>query len=331
MSEVQTISILKEEVPCSSERRSIHELRYFPSNPRVNSKLQEEESLPDDYEEKQNIIQNKMWQESSVKNLIPDIKLQGGVMEPILVMYSTKEVIEGNSRLAALRQLNDKDPNDERWQTIPCQVVTITQDQIDAYLHQIHVKGKTPWLKYAKAHTAYKRIVVEDANIEAYAEIVGETVAELEKQINIINAMRENHDRDRFNFSYYETMLRNKKIKDACDSKPFVKDALLKEIKKQDKSFTALDMRNKLPAILVKKKILKKFTCGEETLDESYQQAKPSDPLKKIKSAIAQIKSIEITDISSLEKTELNKITLEIKGCKQSIDRLKKMLEQQQS
>ena len=59
-------------------------------------------------EEQQDIIFNKLLKEPSVKNLIPEIKRHGGLMDPILVRRDTMEVIEGNSRLAVYRQLDQK-------------------------------------------------------------------------------------------------------------------------------------------------------------------------------------------------------------------------------
>ena len=78
-------------------------------------------------------------------------------MEPILVRHDTKEVIEGNSRLAVYRIL-DKKRQEGEWDLIPCNIVSsLTDDQQAAFLNQIHVKGKTRWSRYEKANFAYVR------------------------------------------------------------------------------------------------------------------------------------------------------------------------------
>ena len=46
----------------------------------------------------------RLLQEPSVKNLIPEIRRDGGLQDPITVRHDTWQVIEGNSRLAAYRK-----------------------------------------------------------------------------------------------------------------------------------------------------------------------------------------------------------------------------------
>ena len=96
--------------------------------------------------ERQEIIFEALKKNSSVKNLISDIKRHKGLMEPILVRCDTNAVIEGNSRLAAYKIFIHEQESDEKWREIPCKLVSkLTYEQQTAYLSQIHIKGKTPW------------------------------------------------------------------------------------------------------------------------------------------------------------------------------------------
>ena len=74
-----------------------------------------------------------------------------------MVRHDTMEVIEGNSRLAAYKKLYDAEEEErDQWEFILCQIVSsLTKEQLAAYLHQLHVKGKTNWTAYEKANFAY--------------------------------------------------------------------------------------------------------------------------------------------------------------------------------
>lgn len=152
-----SITILGKEISYVSEQKDIHELHFYEENPRVYSKLQENPFF-ENAEDKQRFVQKQMEKETSVKKLIEEIKRQGGILEPIVVLYPSK-VLEGNSRLAALRKLNKDEPYEEKWQTVPCRLLNnLAEEEIDAYLHQIHVQGKTEWSPYEKAYKTYKRV-----------------------------------------------------------------------------------------------------------------------------------------------------------------------------
>ena len=119
-----TIAIMGEDVPARYEQVSIDQLHFLPDNPRVYAAIREMEDFADlTPDEKQIRIYERLLQEPSVKNLIPEIKRDGGLQDPIIVRHDTRQVIEGNSRLAAYRKLRD-DTNDDRWDLhpLPCRI-----------------------------------------------------------------------------------------------------------------------------------------------------------------------------------------------------------------
>ena len=326
------ITILGEEIPTDEKEIDINELRFYVDNPRIYSKLQGNTLFSDlKYDaEKQDYIQKEMWKEQSFKNLIPEIRKNNGLISPILVEYTNYEVIEGNSRLAAYRKLHQEDPTDTKWHKIRCYVVSnLTSDQIDAYLHVEHVKGKTEWTAYDKAHMAYKRIILDKKPLDEYAKIVGESEREIQKRIDTIQLMRDNDDKTKDHWSYYNVLVRNKIISEACKDTTETKKFLLEEIKNQkggQESFEALELRDKFPAILSKPKILKKLMNRSLNFHDAYDRAKSSKPLDHARSAKISIESIELTDLKKLTKPELNPLSLEVKKCRQGILRLEKMI-----
>jgi len=257
---------LGEKIPVKHESIPIETLKYLLSNPRVHSALHGHgHKLPDDADEQQTLIHKQLLLESSVKKLIPLIRKTGGLSEPIFVRYDTKEVIEGNSRLRAYHFLNDDadDAKDnEKWTEIPCQIVgTLTNMQQYSYLNQIHVQGKTPWLAYEKANLAYSIKVTEGSDIQEIAHTLSISTTEVLKRIKTIDLMKENDDDELSNFSYYNVLIRNRKIASETEINHPLKKVLLAKIKMADQSaeFTAQEMRDKLPSIITKKKELKKF------------------------------------------------------------------------
>ena len=103
-------------------------------------------------EEKQVRIYERLLQEPSVKNLIPEIKRDGGLQDPIIVRHDTRQVIEGNSRLAVYWKLKGADTNEERWTHIRCLIVSsLTDDQQTRLLGQAHLHGRTEWSPLRKS------------------------------------------------------------------------------------------------------------------------------------------------------------------------------------
>ena len=258
MSDQQYIKILGDDIPLSNDYKGIFELKFLPDNPRVYACTHGEPDFDNRTEqEQQSIIFDKLKREPSVKNLIPEVKRHGGLMEWILVRLDTMEVIEGNSRLAVYRHLHEtKAPGD--WDHIPCYIISkLTQEQQAAYLNQIHVKGKTKWSSYEKANFSYVRHE-KGWDYDQIAKLFGESKATIRTRVKVIEMMKANGDNDQSHFSYYNVLTRQQEISAAMKQEG-LNSFLLTKIKSigsdpEDNDFTALGMRKKLPAILKKPK-----------------------------------------------------------------------------
>ena len=268
----------------------------------------------------------KLLAETSVKKLEPDIKRHGGLLEAILVRLDTMEVIEGNSRLAVYRKLHKKHPEQD-WELIQCDMVSnLTEEQQFAFLNQIHVKGKTQWSAYEKANLAYVR-KERGWTIKRIAELFGETETTIRKGIDVIDLMKSNGDNDRAHFSHYEVMVTTRKISEETEKNEDLRNLLLNRIKdinpdNEESDFTALDLRNKLPAIIDKPKILKKYIEGDLTFDDAYQEAKTSKVQQRVKRALTAIDPIEKKELEKLDKNTRNIIKADIRRLKQKVDRI---------
>ncbi len=333
-----TIKILNSEVTVSDDYMSIEDLLYLKDNPRVFSCVHE----VDNFEtlspiEQQSIIQQNLLNETSVKNLRPDIISHGGLIEPILIRLDTKEVIEGNSRLAVFRDLHANPHIEGEWDLIPCHIVaTLSDEQQDAYLSQIHVKGKTPWTPYGKSNFAYVRSQ-EGVPVNKIAQRFGVTTTEIKTRIKTVDLMKRNGDNKNHHFSYYDVLVRNRAISEAIDENSGsmeLRSFLLEEIKNMDSDdenqnpFTAQDMRDKLPPILKKPKILKKYINGNQTLEDAYQFSRISDSQQKLRRANDSISDIGKKELERLDRSGLSAVKIEVRDLSKAIERIKKIVQE---
>lgn len=324
------IRILRESVEYSEDYRDIDTLKFLKDNPRVYAVTHGELDFDQKPEgEQQDIIFSKLKDESSVKNLVPEIERHGGLIEPILVRLDTMEVIEGNSRLAAYRILRDKgQPGD--WDMIPCHLIsTLTEEQQAAFLNQIHVKGKTQWSAYEKANFAYVR-KINGWRVDRIAQLFGESSPTIYKRINAIKLMTDSGDGEMSHFSYYDVLVRNPDIDGKMKESPALRDRLFDEIRNlgpgESQSFTAQDLRNGLPAIIKKPRVLARYVNGDIEFDEARERARLSPAEERVRRALSLIEEISAADVDGLHQNSLNSLNQVVKKLDREINRVRGMI-----
>ena len=317
---MKEMKLLGETIQLSDDYLEVGKLKFLKDNPRVYACTHGEPNFNDLTEEQQqDIIFKKLLQEPSVRNLKPEIRRHGGLMEPVLVRLDTMEVIEGNSRLAVYRELKKAEPGGE-WESIPCDIVSsLTDKQQAAFLNQIHVKGKTQWSAYEKANFAYVRKKQGWAFGEI-ATLFGETEMTIRTRVKEIKLMKDNDDNERSHFSYYGVLVRKQEISEAMNGRDNLRAFLLRKIKAvgsddEDNDFTAQELRKKLPEVLKKPKVLDKYVKDEIGLDEAYQRARISRVEEKIRQAKDLLDDVTKPEVFELEKPRFN-------GFKQSVRKL---------
>lgn len=324
------MKLLGETISISSDYIDIYDLKFLKDNPRVYACTHGELGFHEKMEEEQQeIIFRKLLQEPSVKNLIPEVIQHGGLIEPILIRHDTKEVIEGNSRLAVYRKLDQRKEKGE-WGLIPCNIVSnLTDDQQAAFLNQIHVKGKTQWSAYEKANFAFVR-KERGWPVSKIAELFGESESTIRDRVRTIEDMKNNEDTQRSHFSYYK-VLRGPKIAPEIRKRSDLRDRVFEDIKnlgsdEEDNNFKAQELREKMPAITAKPKVLRKYIDRTVDLDEAYQSAKISHVEEKVKKAILLIGDVSCQDVSRLERNQLNAFKQVVKKLSREVGRIEKMV-----
>lgn len=325
MSDDMSITILGADIPVREEKIPINKLCYNKNNPRVFSLLHGNNAVSDI---PKTDIYDVMLSQPSVTKIKQEIYDNKGLINPILIRWDTQEVIEGNSRLTVYMYWNQREPHNEIWQKISCRVVDkLTEEQQDWYLSEVHIKGKTPWGAYEKAYPVHMRFQQGLSLDDIKKRFNIKSDVEVKKRINTIQMMKDNNDAKLDNFSYYDVIERTRNIKESIQSNPQLKELLLRQIKSNNKDFTAIHLRDKLPIILKSTRHTNKF-IKSNNLDEAYEAAKTNNPDAKLRLAKEKMADVTKSEINKLEVAEINKLKLTLKNIKREYERIENMIKQ---
>lgn len=107
----------------------------------------------------QNELDDLIWAKDAVKALAQSIHQNGGVYEPIIVQRKGDRyrVREGNCRTVACRHLEEQNPGDNRFGSVPAVVfdVDLSDEDLAVMLADMHVAGKIRWDAYEQAKHVY--------------------------------------------------------------------------------------------------------------------------------------------------------------------------------
>lgn len=262
-----TIIILGTKVPTTTQMIAQQKLRFFADNPRVYSVVRANGKQPT-----QDEIQQQLSELEHVKELREDIKRNGGLLEPLIVRGGSLEVLEGNSRLAAYRQLAAKEPI--KWGTVKCTVLPADVDDalVFALLGQFHIKGKKDWAPYEQAGFLYRRFKNHNVPAKVLSTELGLSTKKVNHLIETYEFMVQHDEVDTSRWSYYDEYLKSNKIKKARQQRPEL-DVLIVDNIKNGAIERAMDLRDQLPTVCASPTILKKFADGKLTLDKAHERA----------------------------------------------------------
>jgi hypothetical protein len=245
------------------------DLKFYPENPRVYSVLHDGAGKAPTQEEIQACLQDM----EHVRDLRDDIKENGGLIEPLYVKEKTLEVVEGNSRLAAYRMLAEQ--NAVEWEIVKCAMLPndVTDSAIASLLGQLHLKGKKDWRPYEQASFLHRRHYKDKVSISNLAKEVPIKKRLIEHRIAVINCMIKHDDNNLARWSYYDELLKNRKLQAALKDHAGFEEAAVKAIKSG--RIKALDFRNKLKVVVRTKsdKPIRQFIEGA-ALDDAVKTAK---------------------------------------------------------
>ena len=152
MFQEDTITLRKREIKVKSGYLPHAGLSFYAENPRIYSMVWKDDDAEPSQEE---IFEALSKTEHVRETLVPSIKSNGGLIEPVLVRKNI--VLEGNSRLAAYRLLAQKDP--KVWENIRVRILpdTITDSEVFSLFGEFHIVGKKDWAPLNKQAILYRR------------------------------------------------------------------------------------------------------------------------------------------------------------------------------
>ena len=330
-----TMTLLGEKIDVvGDDYIEVESLRFLNDNPRVYACTHGESDFHRlSHEEQQERIQVRLIEEPSVKNLLPEIKRHQGLIEPILIRQDTREVIEGNSRLAVYRHFQESGVSGD-WDLIPCHIVSsLTPKQQAAFLNQIHVKGKTQWSPYEKANFAFVR-KAKGWGIDEIADLFGESPGTIRKRVRVIELMRENSDREQSHFSHYDVLVRSPGALKTLDDKPVFRERIMEDLRAitvadppSGSEVTAQDLRKSLPTLLTKTKVLNRYSKGVVDLSEACRLAEISPVEEKVRRATTLLTDVTRFDIQALDPQRLAALRQNVKKLVRETDRTRRLME----
>jgi hypothetical protein len=269
--ELGTLRIRNRDIPVRTVWIEQTKLKFFVDNPRIYSVVRAGGKVPDQTE-----IYKELLEQEHVRELKEDIKLNGGLMDPLIVKDGLLEVLEGNSRLAACRWLYENDKaNAPLWGKVKCTLLPsdIPEPLVFAILGQYHIRGKKDWVPYEQAGFLYRRFHHHKEDIPTVADELGIKRSEAQHQIEVFEFMVKHDEAKRDRWSYYDEYLKSKKIKKVRDQYPDFDKLIIQKIRKGEIS-RAVDVRDSLPAICAgPAKNLKRFVGGKVDFDDAHRNA----------------------------------------------------------
>lgn len=264
-----TITLRGEELKVKSGYLPHLSLRFYPENPRIYSQVWKDPEIEPTQEA---IFQQLIRNEHVRDHLIPNIRHNGGLIEPILVRKNV--VLEGNSRLAAYRVLYGEDT--AKWNLIRAKVLpdTVTDSQVFSLLGEFHIVGKKDWAPYEQAGYLWRRFNKHNVSEDELKGEVGLSKQRIRHLIHVYGFMLSHDERDLTRWSYYDELFTGKRFDDARELYPTFDEVVVEKIQSGEIK-RAVDLRDELPLVVrTGNKTLKKFMEGRLDFEEAVVDAR---------------------------------------------------------
>ena len=321
-----SLRIRGKDIPIRIGEMPVSDLRFFAENPRIYSILWSDGDEPDQVE-----IYEKLKQFDHVKELMRDIKLNGGLLEPIIVQDGKFEVLEGNRRLAAYKMLCEN--NSIKWGNIKVSLLPedVSEEDVFALLGQYHIKGRVDWSPYEQANFLYRRYKKHSITKNALAKDIGLSPSKVGKLINTYELMLKHNVQDVSKWSYFEVYYASPGIRKIAQKTPEIEDRFLSDVK-LGKITQAVDVREKMGKLdKAPTSVVKAYVKGTISLDQAYERAVNSGGTNQIYNQLHKfrewfIQPDVLSNAKDADEAAGKKIGFELKKIEQRLNQVKKAL-----
>lgn len=272
------IKLRKKEVPYEDVSVPVKGLAFYPENPRIYSRFVGTKDRT------QENIQLMLESMEHVKELRSQIDKDGQINEPLFCIPVPNDselhgeydyqVLEGNSRLAALRMTKR---GSLPQTSVRCRVLDLSayrerekESLIFSLIGQFHITGKANWESYENAAYIYRRHRNQNISLDILTREIGKRRREIEKIIEAFELMTEAGVADHSRWSYFLAYVSSSKIAKHRKNLSNLDERVISLIKK-NRFPKATDMRDSLPPILDNKKARKTFF--DETESDPFGEA----------------------------------------------------------
>ena len=324
--EPNTTPISGRRVPYQDDVIDIDQLHFWEDNPRVYAVVRGiREWNGANPERRQQIIAERMEKEESTRSAREGLIRHDGQQEPLIVDLRGNVVIDGNSRLAALRELARDNPR--QWGAAECRCYNdLTEEERYALLAEMHVIGKTEWSPYAKAATYWRQHHVLKWDLKIVAKVNQTTVAKVKTEIATVELMANENELNERKYSWYNVLTSTRDIKEVFENNPEFQSQVLDIVRRASPEArdpverASNTFRDGLKALVKKQQQLRKFCSGSKTLQEAVEAAQMSTLSAKLRKARSVLGEINSTDFVGLSRPELNEAVRTFKRLRKNID-----------
>lgn len=264
-----TITLRKREVKVRTGFLPHTSLRFYSENPRVYSVMWNQ----GDVEPTQDAIFQALSTKEHVREtLIPSIRSNGGLLEPVLVRNNV--VLEGNNRLAAYRVLATA-PDRKNWELIRVRILPddISDSDVFSLLGEYHIVGKKSWQPFEQAGYLYRRFKTHGVTDEELHQELGVSKQKVSHLIRVYQYMMDHQERNPERWSYFDELLKARKFEQARKLYPNFDEYVTEKIQTGE-IVRAIDIREQLGEITrVGGNTLKKFMSGAYSFEEAAKDA----------------------------------------------------------
>ena len=316
-----------EEVPVKNGYLPVFDLSFYSDNPRIYSFIQRQDDVPS-----QDEIHRRLNRMDHVKQLIQSIRANGGLTDPMLVRDGDLVVLEGNSRLAAYRELARLDA--VRWGKAKVRVLPpdISEKLVFALLGEYHIIGRKDWAPYEQAGYLYRRNVMHGVSVQEMADEMGLSTRLVNHLVSTYQFMVDHNENDVNKWSHYDEYLKSNAVKKARQGNPDLDKVVVQKIRDNEIE-TAREVRDKLVKILDVPKTgpqpLKILMSGEGTFDRAFESARDRgvdnmwlNRFKRFKDQL--LDDNLVPDMRQMDSEQRKKCLFELVKIRQAVDRIER-------
>lgn len=324
------LNVRKKELVCLQGKVKISKLKFYKENPRIYSQYNKEDFEYLTTEQ----IQSKMILLDHVKKLKASILENGGVIEPLIVRKEDMTVLDGNSRLAALRALNTSNPI--KWAEVNVILLPegVDKKDVSAILGVYHIVGRKDWSPYEQAGYLYRLQFEDEHTSEEISEILGIQESEVKKYISVYKLMIENNDEVSSKWSYYNEYNTLRAIKNMIKAQPKAESIILEKIR-NNQFDKAEDLRDFSKIMNVtgkgdRNKLIKEFIQDPDSfydiVDEAEDKGGANSLIKSFEKFNKKLmnKNSVVNEYMKMNKQQKQKFKYVVKKMKENIADIKK-------